>query len=153
MTRRLPSGLLASAVAALLLAGCGYADGAGRAETRLAQYRHDPLTSPVDIGLTLSDPPDPEPRERTGAHTPPPGRPGQDDLRLVYWFEVPEGSDRDVLLELAATKLVERGWDLIVATNDVRMLTTSPGTDDLRATIIMPAPDSDHIVQEIRIRH
>lgn len=153
MTRRQSHLVLASAVVALLMAGCGDADGTGRAETRLAQYRYDPLTSPVDIGLMFGDPPDTKPAGRSDEHTPPPGRPGHDDLHLVYWFEVPEGSDRDALLDLAAAELVERGWDLIVATNDVRMLTTSPGTDDLRTTIIMPAPDSDRLVQEIRIRH
>ena len=142
--------LLVAVVVVSLLAGCGDA-GTTRAETSVEHYRHDPLTRPIEIGLTLGDPPDTD--RRPEGDTPPPGRPGQDHVRLVYWFEVPEGADRDVLLDLAATELVERGWDLVVTTHDVRMLTTRQSTDDLRATIIMADPDSARLVQEIRIGH
>ena len=142
--------LLAVVVVASLVAGCGDS-GTTRAETRVEYYRHDPLTKPVDIGLALGDPPDTD--RHHDEDTLLPVRSGRDDVRLVYWFEVPAGSDRDALLDLATIELVERGWDLVVETHDVRMLTASQGTDDLRTTIVMPESDSARLVQEIRIGH
>ncbi len=153
MSRHGSDRILAAVVTALLLAACGDVDGTERAETRLTQYRHDPLTSPVDIGLTMSDPPDDEIEQRPELDTPPPGGPGHDDLQITYWFEVPAGSDREALLDLAATDLIERGWELLVANDEIRMLTSSPSTDDLRATIILDEPGGDRLVQEIRIQH
>lgn len=143
---------LVGGMTVLLLAGCGDADGTGRAEMQLAEYRNDPLTSPIDIGLTLSVPPNPGDARRPDEDTPPPGRPGEDHARIEYWFEVPEGSDRDVLLALAADELVARGWELVVANDEIRVLTSHPSTDNLRATIVMPDSDSDRLVQEIRIQ-
>ena len=153
MKQRLLGGsLIACLTLALFMAGCSDAHSTERAQTQLAQYRNDPLTAPVDLGLSLSDPPDLAGLARPDRDNPPTGAPGQHDQQIVYWFAVPEGSDRDTLLDLAASELEERGWELIVTTEEVRVLTATPSTDNLRTTVIMPDPNSAHLAQEIRIQ-
>lgn len=124
---------------------------ADRGQAEIARYNRDPLTAPVDIGLTLREEPNERPaEERQEAH---PGfdAPGHHPTRIEYWFAVPDGGDRAVLLDAATEELAERGWELVVARDDLRVLTADPGVDHLKVVLVMPEPTSEFLLQEITV--
>lgn len=150
MTRPRGAPLVGGALVAVLLTGCADAVDPTQATTQVEPYRTDPLLAPVDIGLALVDQPaslDDGRHVEGDSH----GRLDRADLRFAYRFEVPVGSDREALLDDAATELVGRGWTLDVTGTDVRVLSIRDHREDLRTTIVMPTADSEWLVQEIRV--
>lgn len=156
--RPLATAALALTAATSLGGGCGaqsQADVTERGSEELVRYARDPLVAPVSIGLEQAEP---------ASETPAGDRDNDEDdrhirfdadhyrpSRIEYWFNVPEGSDRHQLLSAAQDELVERGWELVIDRPDMRLLKADPGVDHLETVLVMPAEDSDRLLQEVKI--